>query len=64
MHQDSVNKIFPYTSFACCAFFSPKILPAAHFVSSEILSVGHLMLVSCLIYNFIDIENESHLSTQ
>jgi len=54
---------FSFKSFACGAFFSRKILPAvlaAHACHQKILSVGHLISVSCLVYQFIGIDNDSN----
>jgi len=40
------------------------VLPAAHFVSKKMLSVGRFISVSYLVYRFIGIENDSDSNTQ
>jgi len=48
--------------FACGAFFSREILPAANFFSKKILSVEHLISVYGLVYQFIGIK--THLNSK
>ena len=65
-HQDSVKKILPaalyeffsFHKFCFISFQLEKILPAAYFVSLDILSVGQFISVSYLVYRFIGIEND------
>jgi len=50
-HQDSVKKSLP-AAHSC----QKKILPAARCLFSIFLSLGHLISVSCLVYQFSRIE--------
>jgi len=70
-HQDKVLKypsgfsqnILPAVhllSLACSAFYSKNNLAFFH----QILSVGHLISVSYLVYQFIGIEKDSNSNTQ
>jgi len=67
-HQDSVKNICPAPDFL-------TILPAAHSFHKKsylrriafhkkILSVGHLISVSCLIYQFVGIGIDSNSNTE
>jgi len=67
-YQDSVKKILP------AAHFPTPVLPSAHplnkksclrrtFLHEKILSVGHLVSVSGLVYQFTGIENDLNSST-
>jgi len=55
---------FYFISFACGAVFSQMNFACGAFLFTKILSMGHFISVSSLVYQFISIGKDSNSKTQ